>query len=211
VGEPSGLQLFPVRLQFTEPPVSSELPPNSTTPTGSQSPEPPSQVIGRLNKLRSGIAAVFGLPRSCLNAARAAYRADLERAVRAQLSVTPLRELRRFSEGQIRYGAIEAAGIRTVGAVMATSASRLESIRGVGSKSSARIRTAAKRLENEARRGLKVGELHRSVVDIADRPFWPIRRDHPWSSPTLAANAAEPSLLATTPTDGCGMWNCSVG
>ena len=168
-------------------------------------------MIGRLNKLRSGIAAVFGLPRSCLNAARAAYRADLERAVRAQLAVTPLRELRRFSEGQIRYGAIEATGIRTVGAVMATSASRLESIRGVGSKSSARIRTAAKRLENEARRGLKVGEFHRSVVDIADRPFWPIRRDHPWSSPTLAANAAEPSLLATTPTDGCGMWNCSVG
>ena len=99
---------------------------------------------------------MLGLPRSCLNAARAAYRADRERAVRAQLAATPLRELKRFSDGQIRYGAIEAAGIRTVGAVLRTSASRLESIRGVGSKSSARIRTAAKRLENDARRGLKV-------------------------------------------------------
>ncbi|MCY3861534.1 MAG: DEAD/DEAH box helicase [bacterium] len=136
--------------------MSSDLPPSSTPSTGSQSPEPPSKVIGRLKRLRSGIAAVLGLPRSCLNAARAAYRADRERAVRAQLAVTPLRELRRFSEGRISYGAIEAAGIRTVGAAMATGASRLESIRGVGSTSSSRIRTAAKRLENEARRGLKV-------------------------------------------------------
>jgi len=107
---------------------------------------------------------VLGLPRSCLNAARAAYRADRERAVRDQLAVTPLRELRRFAEGRISYGAIEAAGIRTVGAAMATSASRLESIRGVGSTSSSRIRTAAKRLENEARRGLKVR------FDIGNKP-----------------------------------------
>lgn len=133
-------------------------------PTASPSSEPAPRVIGRLKRLRSDIAVVLGLPRSCLNAARAAYRADRERAVRAQLAATPIRELSRFSEGRISYGAIEAAGIRTVGAVMRTSASRLESIRGVGSKSSARIRTAAKRLENDARRGLKVR------FDIGNQP-----------------------------------------
>lgn len=136
--------------------MSSGLPPSSTPPTANPSPELAPLVIGRLKRLRADIAAVLGLPRSCLNAARAAYRADRERAVRAQLAATPLRELRRFSEGRISYGAIEAAGIRTVGAVRGTSASRLESIRGVGSKSSARIRTAARRLEEDARRGLKV-------------------------------------------------------
>ena len=136
--------------------MSSEQPPSTTPPTASPSPEPPSRVIGRLKRLRDDIAAVLIIPRSCINKARAAYRAEQDRAIRAQLAATPLRELKRFSEGQIRYGAIEAAGIRTVGAVIATSASRLESIRGVGSKSSVRIRTAAKRLENDARRGLRV-------------------------------------------------------
>ena len=136
--------------------MSSGLPPSSTPPAANPSPEPAPRVVGRLKRLRSDIAAVLGIPRSCLNAARAAYRADRERAVRAQLAATPLRELGRFSEGRISYGAIEAAGIRTVGAVRGMSASRLESIRGVGSKSSARIRTAARRLEEDARRGLKV-------------------------------------------------------
>ena len=136
--------------------MSSELPPSSTPPTVNPSPEPSPWVIGHLKRLRADIAAVLAIPRSCINDARAAYRAERERVIRAQLAATPLRELRKFSKGQIRYGAIEAAGIRTVGAVIATSASRLESIRGVGSKSSARIRNAAKRLENDARRGLRV-------------------------------------------------------
>ena len=102
------------------------------------------------------MAALLDIPRSCIDDARAAYRAERERAIRAQLAATPLRDLRTFSEGQVRYGAIEAAGIRTVGAVIATGSSRLESIRGVGSKSSARILTAARRLENDVRRRLKV-------------------------------------------------------
>lgn len=46
----------------------------------------------------------------------------------------------------------------------ATCRSRLESIRGVGSKSSARILTAARRLENDARKRLKVR------FDIERRP-----------------------------------------
>ena len=120
------------------------------------SPEPSPRAIGHLKRLRSDIAAVLAIPPSCIDDARAAFRAERERAIRAHLAATPLRELRRFSEGRIRYRAIEAAGIRTVGAVIATSASRLQSIRGVGSKSSDRIRSAAKRLENDARRSLRV-------------------------------------------------------
>lgn len=144
--------------------MSSELPPTNTPSTASPSPEPSPREIGHLKRIRTDIAAVLAIPRSCIDAARAAYRAEQERAVRAQLAATPLRELRRFSEGQIRYGAIEAAGIRTVGAVIATSASRLESIRGVRSKSSARIHTAARRLEDDARRGLRVR------FDIGNQP-----------------------------------------
>ena len=126
--------------------------------------EPSPRVIGHLKRLRADIVAVLAIPPSCIDDARATYRAERERAIHAQLAATPLRELRRFSEGRIRYDAIEAAGIRTVGAVIATSASRLESIRGVGSKSSERIRSAAKRLENDARRGLGVR------FDIESRP-----------------------------------------
>ena len=110
------------------------------------------------------MVALLAIPPSCIDAAQAAYRAERERAIRAQLAATPLRELRTFSDGQVRYGAIEAAGIRTVGAVIATSRSRLESIRGVGSKSSARILTAARRLENDVRKRLKIR------FDIERRP-----------------------------------------
>ncbi len=61
--------------------------------------------------MRADMAAVLGIPHSCIDDARAAYRAERKRAIRAQLSATPLRELRSFSEGQVRYGAIEAAGV----------------------------------------------------------------------------------------------------
>ena len=121
-------------------------------------------MIRRLRRLRTDIAALLAIPQSCIDAARGAYRAERERAIRAQLAATPLRELRAFSDGQVRYGAIEAAGIRTVGAVIATSRSRLESIRGVGSKSSARILTAARGLENDVRKRLKIR------FDIERRP-----------------------------------------
>ena len=136
--------------------MSAELPPNGTPPTANSSHEQSSRVIRQLRRLRADITALLDIPHSCIDDARAAYRAERERSIRAQLAATPLRELRRFCEGQVRYGAIEAAGIRTVGAVVATSRSRLESIRGVGSKSSARILTAARRLENDARKRLKV-------------------------------------------------------
>ncbi|MCY3926620.1 MAG: DEAD/DEAH box helicase [bacterium] len=93
---------------------------------------------------------------SCIEAARVAYRAERACAVQAALATTPIRDLRRFSDGQIRYGAFEAAGIRTVGAVLGTRRSRLEMIHGVGSTSSARILSAARRLEEDVHLTLNV-------------------------------------------------------
>ena len=137
-------------------PVSSETPPDQIGPAANRSPEPHRRAFRRLKRLWADIAAVLALPHACVSDAQAAYRAEKDRAVRAQLATTPLRELRRFSEGRISYSAIESAAIRTVGSVMSTSPSRLESIRGVGPKSSARIHAVAKRFENDTRRELKV-------------------------------------------------------
>ena len=136
--------------------MTTEHRPNGTQPSPNVSREPNSREIRRLRRLSTDISALVDIPRSCVDAARAAYRAERERAVREQLAKTPLRELRSFSDGQVRYSVIEAAGIRTVGAVIGTSRSRLESIRGVGSKSSDRVLTAAHRLETALRKRVKI-------------------------------------------------------
>ena len=36
-----------------------------------------------------------------------------------------------------------------------------------------------------------VGELHRSVADSYNRPSWPIRRDHRWSSPAYICSPVD--------------------
>ena len=79
-------------------------------------------------------------------------------------------------------------------------ASRLESIRGVGSKSSARIRNAAKRLENDARRGLKDPLRHRKPAQRADQSSEcssRARRSAPKSQATEAQDSKRPSSAST--------------
>ena len=71
------------------------------------------------------------------------------------MSTMPLDALKRASEGRLRFGAIESAGIRTVGAVQAVGRYRLESIPGVGPKTSTQVLAAAGHIQaalhNEAR------------------------------------------------------------
>ena len=160
----SGRVGHPRALQCLEPPVNSETPQSSLPPPPSRSPESPRQVFRRLKWLWTDIEDVLALPDACAGDARTACRAERDRAVSAQLAVTPVRELKRFSRGRINFRALEDAGIRTVGAVSSLSEYHLEAIRGIGPKSSARILVAAKRLGKDARSG------HTVRFDIEHRP-----------------------------------------
>ena len=79
--------------------------------------------------------------------AKAAEKDERERIVREQMSRMPLDALKRATEGRLRLGAIESAGIRTVGAVQSLRRHRLEAIPGVGPKTSTQVVAAANQIQ----------------------------------------------------------------
>ncbi|MCY4424567.1 MAG: SNF2-related protein [Acidimicrobiaceae bacterium] len=88
--------------------------------------------------------------------AKAAYQVEKKRIVREQMSSMPLDALKRASDGRLRLGAIESAGIRTVGAVQAARRHRLEAIPGVGPKTATQVHGAASQIEEALNREARV-------------------------------------------------------
>ena len=136
--------------------MNAELPTDSTSLATNPASWQPRQIIKHLKQLREDIITVLGIPNACLNDAQRAYQANRKIAIRLQLAATPLRELKQFAEGHIRYEAIESAGIKTVSDLIATRASQLQSVRGVGYISSERIYTAAKHYQYHLREEFRV-------------------------------------------------------
>ena len=123
----------------------------------------PAAVLSQVGALRSDVDALFDLPLSTERKAKAAYEVEQQRVIHEQLSRMPLDALKDASEGRLRLGAIQAAGIRTVAAVQAARF-RLESIKGVGPKTSTQVIAAASQVEIALRKETRVR------FDIDGRP-----------------------------------------
>ena len=123
----------------------------------------PAAVLSQVGALRSDVDDLFDLPLSTERKAKAAYEVEQRRVIHEQLSRMPLDALKDASEGRLRLGAIQAAGICTVAAVQAARF-RLESIKGVGPKTSTQVIAAASQVEIALRKETRVR------FDIDGRP-----------------------------------------
>ena len=95
-------------------------------------------VIGQARALRAALAWAGAAPGDSRQAARAAYEAVKAEVARAELARMPLDRIKDITQGRVRLGAMEKAGYRTVGAVLATPPHLLDAIPGVGPQTVAR-------------------------------------------------------------------------
>jgi len=112
--------------------------------------EPPAAdaraVLEEAARLVDGVRGALAEERSRRAAAHAAYQAARADLVERELARMPVARLRETTEGRVRLGPIETAGVRTVADVLAAGPARLERIPGVGELSATRIVAAARRL-----------------------------------------------------------------
>ena len=134
--------------------------PNSPDPAV----ERPRKVIRRAVSLVSACRDVLHVLLRAKRDAKSAYSLELERAIRQDLSRMPLDALAKASGGALRLGVIEAAGFRTVAKVRSATRAQLESIRGVGPVTSARVAAAAELVEQSVRAAARVR------FDVENRP-----------------------------------------
>lgn len=118
--------------------------------------KPSARVVRAAEQLGAAAREWLSVLPSAEQAAIAAYRDEVGRIVREQLSEMPLDALKRASEGRLRLGAIESAGIGTVGAVLAAGRHSLESIPGVGPRTATQVIGAAGQIQAALRRETRV-------------------------------------------------------
>ena len=106
----------------------------------------PASVLSQVGALCSNVDDLLDLPLSTERKAKAAYEVEQRRVIHEQLSRMPLDVLKDASEGRLRLGALQSAGIRTVAAVQSARFG-LESIEGVGPKTSAQVIAAASQVK----------------------------------------------------------------
>ena len=106
----------------------------------------PAAVLSQVGALCSNVDDLLDLPLSTERKAKVAYEVEQRRVIHEQLSRMPLDVLKDASEGRLRLGALQSAGIRTVAAVQSARFG-LESIEGVGPKTSAQVIAAASQVE----------------------------------------------------------------
>ena len=125
---------------------------------------PPKEIISRVEALGSRAGRLLSFPAAAGAWAVDAHEAERDRIVQQQLAGTPLSALKEAAGGRLRFGAIESAGLRTVADIRAANHRRLESIRGVGPQTSARVITAALQVEEAVRGAVRVR------FDVDSRP-----------------------------------------
>lgn len=126
--------------------------------------EPPQAVLARVEQLHIAASGLLKHLRAAGPGARRAYKAERTRVVQEQLARMPLDALKTASEGRLRLGAVEAAGLRTVAAVLAEGLRGLESIPGVGEKTSVQALAAARQIKTALR------DVTRVRFDVDSRP-----------------------------------------
>ena len=126
--------------------------------------EPPRAVLGRVEQLRSVASGLLDHLQAVGVQAQQAYEAERTRIVQEQLARMPLDALKTASERRLRLGAMETAGLRTVAAVMAAGSYGLQSIPGVGEKTSVQALAAARQIETA------LHDVTRVRFDVDGRP-----------------------------------------
>ncbi|MFE7524535.1 DEAD/DEAH box helicase [Kitasatospora sp. NPDC057542] len=100
-------------------------------------------VLAEAERLRVAAAAVVADHRGAVEEARLAYVALRDRLVREELGAIAVARLRDVTEGRLRVGALEAAGLGTVRQVVEASGYTLRLIPGVGAQTAAQALAAA--------------------------------------------------------------------
>lgn len=113
-------------------------------------------LLAEAQSLRARATDCCAAPGLKRKAARAAYDAVRDRLVHEELAAVPLARLKETTEGRVRFGAIEDAGIKTVGRALAAGEYGLERIDGVGSGTSRKVIGAARQLESALRDSVRV-------------------------------------------------------
>jgi superfamily II DNA or RNA helicase len=104
------------------------------------------RLIGQARALREAIAWAVAAPGVTGQAARAAHDSIQANIARRELETMPLDTIKDITGGRVRLGAIENAGYRTVGAVLAAPPHLLDAIPGVGPQTVAQVSAAARQL-----------------------------------------------------------------
>ncbi len=149
--------------------------------------------------LQSLAATTLNRPEEARGQARSAYDAAVREIVAAQLASMPMARLKETTEGRVRLGAVEAAGLTTVASVMRAGPQRLQGIRGVGPETATKLVAAArvvgkKRVTSRKRASEKVPRMRRNGTNPARLsvrwPFWEARK--PRSSVSRCRSGTEP-------------------
>ncbi len=104
-------------------------------------------LLAEAAKLESLAATTLNRPGEAREQARSAYDAAVREIVAAQLASMPVARLKETTEGRVRLGAVEAAGLTTVASVMRAGPHRLQGIRGVGPETATKLVAAARQLQ----------------------------------------------------------------
>ncbi|MBD0671988.1 DEAD/DEAH box helicase [Streptomyces sp. CBMA156] len=103
----------------------------------------PGAVLAEAEGLRAAAGAVVADHRGAVEQVRAAYLGLRDRLVADELGTIPTARLRDVTEGRLRVGALEAAGLGTVRQVAEASRYTLQLIPGVGAQTAAQALAAA--------------------------------------------------------------------
>ncbi|MDE0319390.1 MAG: SNF2-related protein [Acidimicrobiaceae bacterium] len=126
--------------------------------------ETPREVLARAKQLQSAASGLRDHLRKVDAQARRAYEAERARVVQEQLARMPLDSLKSASEGRLRLGAVEAAGLRTVAAVQAAGRDGLKSVPGVGEKTATQVLAGAQQIRTA------LHNVARVRFDVDERP-----------------------------------------
>ncbi len=147
-------------------------------------------LISDARQLRAQIGYGLAEPNRRRRAARLAFDTARDDLVRQQLNSMPLERLKETTEGRLRFGAIERAGYRTVGAAAAAGRYRLEQLNGIGPQTASQVIAAASQIELAMKQTVRVrfdpdsrpapqtallGELH--DFDVARSSIGPLQEN----------------------------------
>ena len=104
-------------------------------------------LLAEAAKLQELAATTLKRPEEARAHARSAYEAAVREIVVMQLVAMPVTRLKETTQGRVRLGAVEAAGITTVARVMSVGPQRLQGIRGVGPETATKLIAAARQLQ----------------------------------------------------------------
>lgn len=125
----------------------------------------PARILETVDELRDQIGGVLGAQADTLDAARSAHAADLDEVVEQQLDTMSIDALKGAAEGSgLRLGALEDAGITTIGQLRGKGRVGLELIPGVGPKTSTQVIAAVDLIEDAVRSAARVR------IDVDARP-----------------------------------------